>query len=152
MSTEEMAMQAICFAAERVANRIDEVVKHLAIGRRMVSNLDLPSVRFRPKLSRDGNKWIALYGDNLQVGVVGVGDSPGAAMREFDIEWDKQIVARHPRRAQTQDCGWVYSTRHDCYSTGCGEEVDLSGLGTMLEDVQYVYCPHCGGKIVEEQD
>ena len=81
-TTGDMAEQAICFAAERVANRIEE----------MVSNIDRPSVRFRPQLSRDGNKWIALYGDNLQTGVVGVGESPGEAMFHFDIEWDKRIL------------------------------------------------------------
>lgn len=80
-ATGDMAEQAICFAAERVANRIEE----------MVSNMDRPSVRFRPKMSRDGNMWIALYGDNLQVGVVGVGESPGEAMFHFDIEWEKRI-------------------------------------------------------------
>lgn len=35
-----------------------------------------PSVLFRPKLSRDGSQWCALYGDNLQDGVAGFGDSP----------------------------------------------------------------------------
>lgn len=82
-TTGDMAEQAICFAAERVANRIEE----------MVSNMDLPSVRFRPRLNRDGNKWIAVYGDNLQTGVVGVGESPSEAMFHFDKEWDKRITS-----------------------------------------------------------
>ncbi len=64
----------------------------------------------------------------------------------------REKIAERAKRAQTPDCGWVYETRHDCYATGCGEEVGFSGLGTLLSDVQYVYCPHCGGKIVEEQD
>jgi hypothetical protein len=41
----------------------------------------------RPALSLDGNKWIALYGENLQEGVVGIGDSPAEAMRDFDRAW-----------------------------------------------------------------
>jgi len=77
----DMAVNAICFAAERVANRIEE----------LVSNIDRPSVIFKPTLSRDGNKWIALFGDDLQVGVVGVGESPSEAMFHFDNEWDKRI-------------------------------------------------------------
>ena len=75
------AEESISFAAQQVAKRIEN----------FVSNLDRPSVIFRPKLSMDGNKWIALYGDNLQTSVVGVGESPGEAMFHFDIAWDKRI-------------------------------------------------------------
>lgn len=48
-----------------------------------------PSVNFKPKLIRDGNKWCALYGEDLQEGVAGFGDSPDEAMRNFDSEWYK---------------------------------------------------------------
>lgn len=50
-----------------------------------------PSVLFRPSLSLDGNSWIALLGDNLQSGCVGVGDSPDAAMCDFDVKWYKKV-------------------------------------------------------------
>ena len=46
-----------------------------------------PSYMLRPKLSLDGNQWCALYGDNLQDGVAGFGDTPDAACRQFDIRW-----------------------------------------------------------------
>lgn len=46
-----------------------------------------PSVLFRPKLSRDGNQWCALYGDNIQSGVAGFGNSPEKAMAAFDDNW-----------------------------------------------------------------
>ncbi len=46
-----------------------------------------PSVIFRPSLSIDGNQWRALYGDNLQDGVAGFGNSPSAAMHDFDRNW-----------------------------------------------------------------
>jgi hypothetical protein len=46
-----------------------------------------PSVIYRPKLAPDGNAWIALYGDNLQEGVAGCGDSPAEAMADFDRNW-----------------------------------------------------------------
>ena len=46
-----------------------------------------PCVLFRPKLSLDGNQWCALYGENIQDGVAGFGDSPAHAMREFDKAW-----------------------------------------------------------------
>lgn len=46
-----------------------------------------PSVLMRPAISLDGNQWCALYGDNLQDGVAGFGDSPALAMAAFDRAW-----------------------------------------------------------------
>jgi hypothetical protein len=43
-----------------------------------------PSVLFKPEIMKDGNSWIALLGDNLAIGVVGCGDTPSAAMADFD--------------------------------------------------------------------
>lgn len=56
-----------------------------------LSEYERPSVLFRPSLSIDGNQWCALYGDNLQNGLAGFGDSPDTAMRAFDMEWLKKI-------------------------------------------------------------
>ncbi len=50
-----------------------------------------PSAIYRPKLQRDGNEWVALYGDNLQIGVVGLGNTPDEAMIDFDKKWHKEI-------------------------------------------------------------
>lgn len=51
-----------------------------------------PSVIYKPKLTIDGNKWCALYGDNLQDGVAGFGDSPALAMCDFDDNWHKTLT------------------------------------------------------------
>ena len=51
-----------------------------------------PSVLFKPRIFMDGNKWCCLYGDNLQEGVAGFGDSPNEAARAFDKEWCKTKV------------------------------------------------------------
>lgn len=51
-----------------------------------------PSVLFRPTLSQDGNKWRALYGDNITTGVTGVGDTPDDAMRNFDERWIESLT------------------------------------------------------------
>lgn len=45
-----------------------------------------PHVLMRPRLYKDGNQWCASYGD-MPEGVQGFGDSPGAAMRDFDKQW-----------------------------------------------------------------
>lgn len=53
-----------------------------------VSNaLTRPSAVYRPKLTKDGDMWIALYGSNLQSGVCGCGETPEKAMAEFDKAW-----------------------------------------------------------------
>ncbi len=46
-----------------------------------------PSVIFRPKLYPDGNKYCALFGEDLQTGIAGFGDTADEAMRDFDKNW-----------------------------------------------------------------
>jgi len=53
----------------------------------ITNELTRPSVIFKPTITQDGNAWIALLGDDLAVGVVGRGNSPEAAMRDFDKSW-----------------------------------------------------------------
>ena len=50
-----------------------------------------PSVLWRPKVFVDGDHWCALYGENLQDGVAGFGDSPESAMTAFDAAWSAKI-------------------------------------------------------------
>jgi len=52
-----------------------------------------PHVRMRPRLFIDGNQWCALYGENLQDGVAGFGDSPAHACAAFDQEWCRTLPA-----------------------------------------------------------
>lgn len=44
-----------------------------------------------PSLKRDGNQWCALYGEDLQVGIAGFGDSPHLAIMDFNAQWYKSI-------------------------------------------------------------
>lgn len=59
-----------------------------------------PSAVFRPKLSPDGDKWCALYGDNLQDGVAGFGDTPEEAMAAFDKAWRTERTPTVNRQAR----------------------------------------------------
>lgn len=59
-----------------------------------------PCVLWKPKLFIDGNQWCALFGENIQEGVVGFGDSPDAAMREFDDAWRKKLAPLPGAQAQ----------------------------------------------------
>jgi hypothetical protein len=56
----------------------------------VAAHYERPSVLYRPKVFMDGNLWCALYGENLQEGVAGFGDSPAAAMYDFDQQWEKK--------------------------------------------------------------
>jgi hypothetical protein len=50
-----------------------------------------PSNIYRPKLFIDGDKWCALYGENIQDGVCGFGDTPELAMQDFDRAWCEHL-------------------------------------------------------------
>lgn len=50
-----------------------------------------PSVLYRPSLSIDGDKWCALYGEDLQNGVAGFGKSPELAMLAFNQAWWRKL-------------------------------------------------------------
>ena len=56
-----------------------------------------PSAIYRPNLSRDGDMWCALYGDNLQGGCAGFGDSPDKAMQDFDKSWTKSLTTENAK-------------------------------------------------------
>lgn len=47
----------------------------------------------KPKLYRDGNQWCVLYGDNLQEGICGFGDSPYKAIWNWKQAFDEPIKA-----------------------------------------------------------
>ena len=57
------------------------------------SDMRRPFVLLRPKMFIDGNQWCALYGENLQDGVAGFGDTPDAASWSFDIAWNESRIA-----------------------------------------------------------
>ena len=54
------------------------------------SELNLVAL-LRPRVFIDGNKWCVLYGENLQDGVAGFGDSPIEAVYAFNKAWRKPM-------------------------------------------------------------
>lgn len=75
--TVESLKQEFSLAADAHCRAADEAIR--------------PAVMFKPRLFIDGNQWCALYGDNLQDGVAGFGDSPFDAMANFDAAWVETI-------------------------------------------------------------
>jgi hypothetical protein len=96
---ERLSWEAISNAAESVKNRASEVI----------STFDLPHVRLRPSLSIDGNKWCALYGENLQDGVAGFGASPAEALYDFDNAMHRKIPPPAPKETAPLERGYLES-------------------------------------------
>jgi len=71
------------------ASHAIEMVRQQA--HQVIDEYAAPSVMFKPKLYPDGNQWCALYGENLQDGVAGFGDSPARAISDFNKNWHKDI-------------------------------------------------------------
>ncbi|HKT52899.1 MAG TPA: hypothetical protein VJP88_00490, partial [Caulobacteraceae bacterium] len=46
--------------------------------------MERPSVLYRPTIAANGDQWMVLLGENMQVGVVGFGETPAKAMAAFD--------------------------------------------------------------------
>ena len=73
-----IAMNAICHAAQMITVSVQQsIYLH-----------ELPSAIYKPKVYMDGAKWCALYGDNLQDGVCGFGDTPAEAVADFNNVWN----------------------------------------------------------------
>ena len=49
-----------------------------------------PFVLLKPSMKPDGDHWCALYGENLQDGVCGFGETPDLAAIDFDKNWREQ--------------------------------------------------------------
>lgn len=43
----------------------------------------------KPKITKDGDQWCVLYGDNLQEGICGFGDTPYLAILDFNKSFTK---------------------------------------------------------------
>lgn len=59
-----------------------------------------PFIQLRPSISVDGDRWCVLYGENLQCGVAGFGDTPELAAWDFDKQW----CARIPHTSEPKKC------------------------------------------------
>lgn len=64
-----------------------------------------PSMMLRPRLSVDGNRWLALYGENIQDGIAGFGVSPADAFKDFDRAWETTLLAKEAD-VDCEVCGW----------------------------------------------
>jgi hypothetical protein len=45
----------------------------------------------KPSIKIDGNQWCVLYGEDLQSGIAGFGNSPYLAIVDFEKSWYKSL-------------------------------------------------------------
>lgn len=55
-----------------------------------------PVVIFKPALTRDGNQWCFLLGQDPQSGLAGFGDTPDTAAAAFDQAFWKETIEKKP--------------------------------------------------------
>ena len=93
--TEDDRERIVRGVVDAASSAFDQIARR---GTEAASEYDLPHVVMRPTLCIDGNQWCALYGENLQDGVAGFGDSPGLACVDFDRAWTTKLTKKEPSR------------------------------------------------------
>ena len=53
--------------------------------------INLASI-LKPKIFIDGNQWCVLYGENIQDGICGFGETPRLAIFDFNKSFDKKAI------------------------------------------------------------
>lgn len=84
-----------------IGSAVESVIRDLNLGhyaqmaqasfQEVMYEYERPAVIYRPAISRDGDQWCALYGENQIDGCAGFGDSIRAAMLDFDKNWTKPL-------------------------------------------------------------
>lgn len=65
-------------------------LQHQSIMNRLIQEQEYSLfAQLKPSLTKDGNMWCVLYGDNLQTGIVGFGETPYLAVLDFTKQWYK---------------------------------------------------------------
>ena len=80
MIFDEINQSNLAARAHEFLNKMDDVAREQS----------RPFYILHPKMFIDGDQWCALYGENIQDGVCGFGDTPCEAARQFDINWNNQ--------------------------------------------------------------
>ena len=57
----------------------------------------------KPKIYPDGNQWCVLYGEDIQTGIVGFGDTPRKAIFSFNKAFDEPIKYCMPDNVNTKE-------------------------------------------------
>jgi hypothetical protein len=87
-----------------------------------------PFVLLRPAIFPDGNEWCALYGENLQEGVAGFGETPEKAAIAFDLAW------LNSKAAITGPVGSNDNKRHRHVNSGIQGDDSCAHCGRDLRD------------------
>lgn len=81
-SDSNMAMNAIGELCTTIRNVAEETLREY----------QSPCVVFKARIFPDGDQWCALFGENIQMGVCGFGETPYKAQLDFDKNWFNQKI------------------------------------------------------------
>jgi|GEM_PF-4509035 len=68
----------------------DEEISSIEYDTAVMTQVYLLFSMLKPKIKREGKQWCVLYGDNLQEGIYGLGDTPYDAVIQFNAAWESQ--------------------------------------------------------------
>ena len=99
-----MAMNDLGWAAEGIRAEATAVSGLLHDTISQVRDAALrPTTLMRPAVYPDGDQWCALYGENIQQGVAGFGDTPEAACKDFDAHWLRGTHAHYAHDGHAEE-------------------------------------------------
>lgn len=70
----------------------DEILFHINLSAAEDQQIYTRFALLRPTLTIDGNQWCCLYGEDLQSGIAGFGDTPHKAILAWLAEFDRPIT------------------------------------------------------------
>lgn len=92
--------------------------------------LSAPHTRMKPRIFPDGNMWCALYGEDLQEGIAGFGETPAAACADFDKNWNTQTL-RAACRAKESAAAPTVGTPDDAYAAAFERYIRTGDIGAL---------------------
>ncbi|MFC6645480.1 hypothetical protein ACFQBQ_07745 [Granulicella cerasi] len=87
-------------SAKELMNADSDSIENIAVYLQMLLaevTEQMPSRVHKPRVFLDGDTWCALYGDDLQVGVAGFGETPALAVEAFDKAWVSTRRTQEPK-------------------------------------------------------
>jgi len=69
-----------------------QIMQHQSIMNALVEQEEMNLVKtLKPRIFIDGNAWCVLYGENVQDGICGFGDTPRTAIYDFNKAFNEPL-------------------------------------------------------------
>lgn len=98
-----------------------------------------------PRLFIDGDSWCALYGENLQEGIAGFGDSPNEALKDFENNLIKKLNEENEKKLSSvlladleDELSMLKDTHPDAVLTWIKEHVMCANNTRDVDDIEWI--------------